>query len=33
MKPGNILVTGEGDHEHVYLTDFGLTKRWAPGAT
>ncbi len=27
MKPGNILVTGEGDRERVYLTDFGLTKR------
>ncbi len=27
VKPANILVSGEGDHEHVYLTDFGLTKR------
>jgi Protein kinase domain len=27
VKPGNILVAGEGDQEHVYLTDFGLTKR------
>ena len=27
VKPGNILVTGEGDRERVYLTDFGLTKR------
>ena len=27
VKPANILVTGEGDHEHVYLADFGLTKR------
>ena len=28
MKPANILLadTGRG-HEHVYLTDFGLTKR------
>ncbi len=31
VKPGNILVTGEGDHEHVYLTDFGLTKRLGTG--
>ncbi len=27
VKPGNILLSGEGEHEHVYLTDFGLTKR------
>ena len=27
VKPANILLSGEGDHEHVYLTDFGLTKR------
>jgi serine/threonine protein kinase len=27
VKPANILVSGEDDHEHVYLTDFGLTKR------
>jgi len=28
VKPGNILVTAGGEHaEHVYLTDFGLTKR------
>ncbi len=30
VKPGNILVVGAGDPEsppHVYLTDFGLTKR------
>jgi serine/threonine protein kinase len=27
VKPANILISGEGDHEHVYLTDFGLTKR------
>jgi hypothetical protein len=27
VKPANILITGSGDHEHVYLTDFGLTKR------
>ena len=27
VKPANILISGEGDHEHVYLTDFGLTKQ------
>src|SRR4051812_6975165 len=27
VKPANILIAGEGDHEHAYLTDFGLTKR------
>ena len=27
VKPANILVAGEGRNEHVYLTDFGLTKR------
>jgi hypothetical protein len=27
VKPANILVCGQGDNEHVYLTDFGLTKR------
>ena len=27
VKPANILVCGEGDQEHVYLADFGLTKR------
>ncbi|MCW3004831.1 MAG: serine/threonine protein kinase [Conexibacter sp.] len=27
VKPANILVSGEGEDEHVYLTDFGLTKR------
>jgi serine/threonine protein kinase/N-acetylneuraminic acid mutarotase len=27
VKPANILITGEGDHEQVYLADFGLTKR------
>jgi hypothetical protein len=27
VKPANILVSGPSDHEHVYLTDFGLTKR------
>jgi non-specific serine/threonine protein kinase len=27
VKPANILIAGEGDHEQVYLADFGLTKR------
>ena len=27
VKPANILISGDADHEHVYLTDFGLTKR------
>jgi serine/threonine protein kinase len=27
VKPANILLSGEEDNEHVYLTDFGLTKR------
>ena len=27
VKPGNILVARDGDRDHVYLTDFGLTKR------
>ncbi len=27
VKPANVLVAGEGENEHVYLTDFGLTKR------
>jgi len=27
VKPANILVSGQGENEHVYLTDFGLTKR------
>ena len=27
VKPANILISGEGDHDHIYLTDFGLTKR------
>ena len=26
VKPANILIAGEGEDEHVYLTDFGLTK-------
>jgi Protein kinase domain/Domain of unknown function (DUF4440) len=27
IKPANVLIAGSGDREHVYLTDFGLTKR------
>jgi serine/threonine protein kinase len=27
VKPANILLSGEGAREHVYLTDFGLMKR------
>jgi serine/threonine protein kinase/N-acetylneuraminic acid mutarotase len=27
VKPANILISGEGEHEHIYLTDFGLMKR------
>ena len=27
VKPANILISGTGDFEQVYLTDFGLTKR------
>jgi serine/threonine-protein kinase len=27
VKPANILLSGSGEHEQVYLTDFGLTKR------
>jgi hypothetical protein len=27
VKPANILISGEGESEQVYLTDFGLTKR------
>jgi CHASE2 domain-containing sensor protein/tRNA A-37 threonylcarbamoyl transferase component Bud32 len=26
VKPSNVLVAGEGSSDHVYLTDFGLTK-------
>ena len=26
IKPGNILIEGSGDEEHVYLTDFGLAR-------
>jgi hypothetical protein len=27
VKPANILVSGEGEDEHAFLADFGLTKR------
>jgi serine/threonine-protein kinase len=27
VKPGNVLVTGTHPNEHLYLTDFGLTKQ------
>jgi serine/threonine protein kinase len=27
VKPANILLTGAGENEHAYLTDFGITKR------
>jgi YVTN family beta-propeller protein len=36
VKPGNVLLTGEGDEEHAYLTDFGLVKTLTgdiPGTT
>src|SRR5215218_9713440 len=29
VKPANVLVAARGGGEHVYLTDFGLTKRSA----
>jgi DNA-binding beta-propeller fold protein YncE len=29
VKPANVLITTEGGMEHVYLTDFGLTRRTA----
>lgn len=32
LKPANVLVTSrEAEHEHVYLADFGLTRRGATG--
>ena len=31
-QAGNVLLTGTGRREHVYLTDFGLTKRSASTA-
>jgi hypothetical protein len=30
VKPGNVLIAGEPGNEHVYLTDFGLTRQLAP---
>ncbi len=33
VKPGNVLLTGEGDEEHAYLTDFGLTREADGGLT
>jgi serine/threonine protein kinase len=27
VKPGNVLISGSGEDEHAYLTDFGLTKK------
>src|SRR4051794_10917158 len=27
IKPANVLIADRGDREHVYLTDFGLTKQ------
>jgi YVTN family beta-propeller protein len=36
VKPGNVLLTGEGEEEHAYLTDFGLVKTLTgdiPGTT
>lgn len=32
VKPANALLAGEGDREHVYLTDFGLTRLADQGA-
>jgi serine/threonine-protein kinase len=29
VKPANVLLTGAGDDEHAYLTDFGLTREAA----
>jgi serine/threonine-protein kinase len=31
VKPENVLVEGEPPREHVYLTDFGLTRRMSTG--
>jgi len=31
VKPANILVTGQGEKEHIYLTDFGVTKQLGEG--
>jgi hypothetical protein len=32
VKPGNVLLSGGGDEEHAYLSDFGLTRRLEPGS-
>jgi serine/threonine-protein kinase len=29
VKPANVLITAQGGREHVYLTDFGLTRQVA----
>jgi YVTN family beta-propeller protein len=33
VKPSNILLSGQGDAEHSYLADFGLTQRAGEGVT
>jgi hypothetical protein len=33
VKPSNILISGQGDAEHSYLADFGLTQRAGEGVT
>ena len=33
VKPGNVLLAGEGEEEHAYLTDFGLVKPLSRDAT
>lgn len=33
VKPGNVLLSGSGDEEHAYLTDFGLTRDADSGMT
>jgi YVTN family beta-propeller protein len=33
VKPSNILISGQGDAEHSYLADFGLTQRAGEGGT
>jgi len=32
VKPGNVLLSGGGEEEHAYLSDFGLTRRLEPGS-
>ena len=32
VKPSNILISGQGEAEHSYLADFGLTRRAGEGA-